>query len=169
MPPFLANVLLPFFVYWLILFVACYIVVEYGQTYLYDESPPGLGLRVALGSFLFAALLTWTRTSYETMFTHDLGWTVLQAIVWFIVFTLVFRFHPPHALAIGLACMVILSGAATLAISSMTGANVAGTPASRQPSKPLRRTLPAVPPLPKGESAAMSGEAAESKAAGAQP
>ncbi len=143
---FLTGVLIPFAVYWLILFAACYILVEYGQSYLYDETTPGAGPKIALGSFLMAAVLTGTRTSYENMFTYNIGGTVLQAIVWFGVFTLIFRFHPWHALGISLVAFVILSGASTLAVNSMTGAHPAGTTTTREISKPIRKsTAPSVP------------------------
>ena len=42
----------PLLIYWLLLFVACYIVVEYGQNYLYDEPTPNVALKVALGSLV---------------------------------------------------------------------------------------------------------------------
>lgn len=137
----LTTIVLPLLVYWVILFVACYIVVDWGQNYLYDEATPAAGLKVAIGSLIFAAILTWARTRFDTMLTSDLPWTVLQAIVWFVVFTLVFRFQPVHAFAIGVVTFLLLSGTATLAISSLTGTNPSGVPANRQPSKPLRRTL----------------------------
>ena len=41
--PMLANVIWPFLVNYLILFVACYVIAEYGQNYFYDEATPGLG------------------------------------------------------------------------------------------------------------------------------
>lgn len=135
------SLILPFLVYWVILFVACYIVVEWGQNYLYDEATPAAGLKVAIGTLIFAAILTWARTRFDTMLTSELSWTVLQAIVWFAVFTLIFRFQPVHAFAIGVVAFLLLSGIATLAISSLTGTNPSGAPANRQPSKPLRRTL----------------------------
>ena len=37
----------PFLIYWLVLFVLCYIVVEIGQDQLYDEVHPDVGLKVA--------------------------------------------------------------------------------------------------------------------------
>ena len=62
----------PFLIYCLILFVVCYIVVEYRQNYLYDEATPGLGSRSRSGRSLLAAILSWTRTSFDTMFTSDI-------------------------------------------------------------------------------------------------
>ena len=49
-----------FAIYWLVLFATCYIVVEYGHSYLYDEATPATGLKVLLGSALLAMMLTWT-------------------------------------------------------------------------------------------------------------
>ena len=165
---FVAGILIPFAVYWLILFAGCYVLVEYGQTYLYDETSPGAGAKVALGSFLLAAILTGTRTSYETMFTHEIGRTVIQAIVWFGVFTLVFRFHPWHAFGIALVAFVILAGASTLAVNSMTGVHPSGAAASREPSKPTRKSMaPTIPGLPKPDS--QPTEAAKSEAPAKSP
>src|SRR4051812_41439532 len=102
----------PFLIYWLVLFVACYSIVEFAQDQFYDEVTPRAGLKVTLGSLVLALLLTKLRTSYDTMFTTDIAWTVLQAIVWFVVFTLVFQFHPQHAAAIGIGAMLLVCGMA---------------------------------------------------------
>lgn len=159
MAALLAN-LWPFAVYWLILFVACYIVVEYGQTYLYDETTPGVGWKVALGSALLAALLAWTRTSYDTMLTSEFIWTTLQAIAWFAVFTLIFRFHPLHAFAIGVVTMLLISGMATLGVTSLTRRGGPVPPPIRTPSKPLRRPAgPSVKDLGKQGAAAPAAKA----------
>ncbi len=152
-------IVLPFLVYWLILFVACFLVVEYGQTYLYDETTPAMGLKVGLASFLLAALLTWTRTSFDTMLTSEIGTTVLQGIVWFAVFTLVLQFHPKHALGIGIVTMLIVAGFATLAVNSMPGSNRAPRPVERPVSKPLQRPMgPTIQlgPAPKEKAASKS-------------
>ncbi len=116
----MVALVVPFLIYELILFVACYIIVEYGQKYLYDEAPPSQGLRVALGSLILAALLTKTRSNFATMFTDDIAWTVLQAIVWSGVFILVFRFQPWHGLGFGVATMLVLVGLSTIAVDSLT-------------------------------------------------
>lgn len=137
--------------YWLILFVGCYITVEYAQGYLYDETTPAAGLKVAIGTLILAGVLTWTRTRYDTILTSDIGRTVLQAVIWFAVFTLIFRFHPLHAFAIGVVAFFILAGMASLAIDSLTGSNPSGAPASRQPREPLkgRPLRPSLDSLPK--------------------
>jgi hypothetical protein len=134
--------IVPFVVQWLMFFAAIYMVVEYGQTYLYDETTPNMGLKVLIASVLLAAVQTWARTAYETMFTSEIAKTLLQAIVWFAVFTLVLRFHPPHALAIGLVAMVLLTGAANLAATSLSGRPGSSAPtSSRAASKPLRKSI----------------------------
>jgi hypothetical protein len=141
------TTILPFLVYWLVLYVACYVILEFGQSYLYDEVTPGMPWKVAVGTLIFALLLTWRRTSFDSLFTTDLPMSALQAIVWFVVFTLVFRFHPQHAVGIALVAFFILSGAATLAINSMTGVNPGRASSARAPSKPIRRSLgPSLPP-----------------------
>lgn len=127
-------------IYWLIFFVICYVVAEYGQNYLYDETTPNLGLKLAGGTLLLALLSTWLRPSYDTMFTTDLSWTVLQAICWFLVFMFIFRFHPKHALSLGLGTMLIATGMASLGVDSLTG-NVpeAARREIRKNTKPIRK------------------------------
>lgn len=145
----LANAILPFLVYYLILFVACYIIVEYGQYFLYDEATPAFGLKVALGTVILAGLLTYTRTNFLTMFTDDILWTVLQAIVWFGVFVLIFRFHPWHGGGIGLAAMLILTTLATIAVDSMFAPKTAQRIDPSVSTKPVRRPIgPTVAPAP---------------------
>jgi hypothetical protein len=133
------NVALVLLAYWVILFVGCFITVEFAQNYLYDETTPASGLKVALGTLILAGALTWTRTRFDTLFTNDLGPSVLQAILWFVVFTLIFRFHPAHGFAIGVVAFLILAGTASLAIDSLMGSNPSGVPPSRRPAEPLRR------------------------------
>jgi hypothetical protein len=147
MPPFVSTIL-TFLVYWVILFVACYMIVEYAQSYLYDETTPSAGLKVALGTFLFAAFLTWKRISFESMFGGDLAWMFGLAVAWFVIFTFLFRFHPPHAFAIGLLSCILLTGAATLAVNSMTGQTPVTVAAKRATSKPVRTTLQTTAPAP---------------------
>ena len=132
------GLLAPFVLYWIIFFVVCFAVVEYGQTYLYDEATPSAGLKVAGGSAILAALLTWTRTEFHTMFTADLIWTVLLAVVAFAVFTLIFRFQPWHALPIGLIAVLLFSGTATMAVQSFHDRNRPLASEGRAPSKPIR-------------------------------
>jgi hypothetical protein len=102
-------------IYWLVLFVACFVVVEVGHDQLYDEVTPHAGLKVAGGSLLIALVLTILKAkglpaSYESMFTTNFAWTVLQGIVWFGVFTLIFQFHPWHGLGLGIATMLLVTG-----------------------------------------------------------
>lgn len=159
------GILWPFLIYWLVLFVVCFVVVEFGQKYLYDETTPRVGLKVLGGSFVLAALLTYFRTGYQTMFTSDLAWTVLQAIVWFAVFTLVFQFQPVHGAAVGIATLLIVAGLATIAVESLTNPAAQATPRPYRPTTPLRR--PASPSiggpsaLPKAEEAGSKEEPAE--------
>ncbi len=115
----MVALILPFAIYYLVLYVVCFLVVSQGQDALYDEPTPGFAWKVALGSFLLAAMLTWTHSSFATMFTDDFGKTALQAILWFGVFVLIFRFHPWHGAGIGLATMLIVTGLATMGVDSM--------------------------------------------------
>src|SRR3954471_9716913 len=120
----------PFLIYWLVMFVLSYIAVEIGQDQLYDEATPMAGLKVACGSFLLAAMLTYFRPTFESMFTTNIAWTVFQAIVWCGVFILIYQFHPWHGLAIALPLMLITSGFATMGVESVT------KPSSRAPQRP---------------------------------
>jgi hypothetical protein len=138
----MGAILWPLLIYWLAMFIACYTIVEVGQDFFYDEVTPRAGTKVALGSFLLAVLLTWLRPSFDTMFTSDLPWTVLQGIIWFGVFTLIFQFHPTHALAIGTVALLLLPGIATMGVESLTRPTPAMTPArTLQHPKAVRRSL----------------------------
>jgi hypothetical protein len=138
----------PLLIYWLVLFVACFIVVEIGQDQLYDEVTPHAGLKVAGGTFLIAALLTTLRAkgfpaSFESMFTTNIAWTALQGVVWFLVFMLIFQFHPWHALGLGIATMLLVSGFATMGVESLLSRPAPTSAAARPftPSEPVRQSL----------------------------
>jgi hypothetical protein len=135
-------------IYWLVLFVACYVVIEIGQDQLYDEVTPRSGLKVLAGSFLLAALLTALRkyghpASFESMFTTNIAWTLLQGVVWFGVFTLIYQFHPWHALGLGIATMLVVSGLATMGVDSILAPSRATVAATRPfvPTEPVRKSL----------------------------
>jgi hypothetical protein len=150
-----------FLIYWLVVFVGCYVVIEIGQDQLYDEVTPRIGLKVTAGSFLLALMLTLfyranLSASYESMFTTNIMWTVLQAIVWFGVFTLIYQFHPWHALGLGIMSMLLISGIATMGVDSMLKPTPAAVsrPAAAV-NKPVRQSLspPPAPEQPKAENA----------------
>lgn len=146
------STVIPFLVYWLLIFVVNYVVVEYGQNYLYDEATPKFGLKVLGGSFLLAALATWLRPSFDTMFTNTFHWTALQALAWVGVFLLLYQFHPPHALLIGLTAMVIVLGLATMTAESLTRPRQTLAPTNTRNNGPVRRPLtppPAAQPAAK--------------------
>jgi hypothetical protein len=149
-----------FLIYWLVVFVGCYVVVEIGQDQLYDEVTPRVGLKVAGGSLLLALMLAafyhqGSAASFDSMFTTSLLWTVFQAIVWFGVFTLIFQFHPWHALGLGIATMLLVQGLATMGVNSI----LSPTPTtvsrpSAAVSKPVRQSLTPPPATtPKAEAA----------------
>jgi hypothetical protein len=150
------TIILPLLIYWLVLFVACFVVVEVGHDQLYDEVTPHAGLKVAGGSLLIAALLTILRfkgmaASYESMFTTNIIWTVLQGLVWFGVFTLIFQFHPWHALGLGLATMLLVTGLATMGVESLLSKPVPTTQSNRSliSNQPVRQSVaPRAPSAP---------------------
>jgi hypothetical protein len=147
----------PFLIYWLVMFVACFVVVEIAQDQLYDEVTPRVGLKVTGGSALIAMVLTALRyygfpASFESMFTSNIAWTLLQGVVWFGVFTLIFQFHPWHALGIGTATMLMVSGLATMGVESILSRPAPNSVAARPfaPTPAVRQSLSpssgAVPP-----------------------
>ena len=140
------STLIAFLVYWLLIFVVNYIVVEYGQNYLYDEPTPHFAAKVLGGSCGLAVLATILRPSFDTMFTNSIHWTALQAVAWVLVFMLLYEFHPPHALLIGLIAMVTVPGLATMTSESLTRPRVVTAPPSSRPTGPIRR--PAAGPTP---------------------
>ena len=135
-------------IYWLVVFVACFVVVEIGQDQLYDQVTPRAGFKVLAGSLLIAMLLTWfkyrnTPASFESMFTTNIMWTVLQGIIWFVVFMFVFQFHPWHALGLGIMTMLLVSGLATMGVDSILNRPAPGSVAARPfaPNEPVRQSL----------------------------
>jgi hypothetical protein len=138
----------PFLIYWLVIFVACFVVVEIAQDQLYDEVTPRVGLKVTGGSALIAVVLTALRyygvaASFESMFTTNIAWTLLQGVIWFGVFTLILQFHPWHALGIGTATMLMVSGLATMGVESVLSRPAPNSAAGRSfaPTKAVRQSL----------------------------
>jgi hypothetical protein len=146
-----------FVVYWLVAFVGCFTAVEIAQDALYDEVTPRAGLKVTLASLILAAAMTYFHPSFESMFTANLLSTLLQGIVWFVVFVLVLQFHPWHALGLGLLLMCLVSPLATMGVDSMLApdAQAARLRAGTTPAvtKPVRESLspagPAAKAVPK--------------------
>ncbi len=141
-------ILMPFFIYWLAMFVLSYVAVEFGQDQLYDEVTPMAGLKVAGGSLLLAVMLTYFHPRFESMFT-ELASTVFQALVWIGVFILIYQFHPWHGLAIALPIMLLCSGFATMGVDSV----MKPTPTLRRAStlstsKAVRKSAAAPAPTP---------------------
>jgi len=133
-----------FLIYWLVAFVGSFTAVEIAQDALYDEVTPRAGLKVTLGSVILALTMTYFHPSFETMFTTNVLFTVLQAIVWFAVFMLILQFHPWHALGLGVLMMTLVSPLATMGVDSMLADDpqAARIRAGRPPaSKPVRQSL----------------------------
>jgi hypothetical protein len=138
----LGSLIVPLIVSWLILFVALYIVTEYGHYYLYDQGPPLLWARAAGGALVLAVLLTWKPLSFDTMFTSEIGRTILHGIAWFLVFMFALRFHPWHALGLGVATLLLVPGLAGLAVDSFNRSRGRNPIPVRTPSKPFRQAIP---------------------------
>ncbi len=149
----MVSLLVSFAVYYLILFAVCFFVVGQGHDTLYDEPMAGTGWKVAVGSLLLAVMLTWTHSSFATMFTDDIGKTAFQGILWFGVFVLIFRFHPWHGVGIGLATMMIVSGLATMGVDSMMSRTPSDRFETQSITTPVRRPaygtpVPKAAPVP---------------------
>ncbi len=128
-----------FLIYSLILFAISYIVVEYGQNYLYEEVPKGVAWKSLLGALILGTALTWTHTGFATMFTDDIRWTVLLAIVWTGVFILIYRFQPWHGFGLAMATLLIFAGMSTLVVDSLTVPRPPGRIDVDKPAQKIRR------------------------------
>ena len=143
-----SSIVWPLLIYWLVLFVVCFVLVEIGHDQLYDEAPKYAGWRVFGGSLILASLLTALRykgfaASFDSMFTTNIGWTLLQGVVWFLVFMFVFQFHPWHALGLGVVTMLLVSGLATMGVDSLLAKRRDVTAATRPvtANEPVRQSL----------------------------
>lgn len=149
-----------FLIYWLVAFVGCFVIVEIAQDQLYDQLTPRAGLKVTLAAAVLAVLMSYYHPSFESMFTTNILYTIFQGVVWSLVFMFILQFHPWHALGLGLATMLLVSGLATMGVDAMLQPKpqVALRPAGAV-NKPVRGSLTApAPPAPKPEAAAPAAE-----------
>ncbi|MBY0396091.1 MAG: hypothetical protein K2X91_06410 [Thermoleophilia bacterium] len=144
--PLMFTAIAAFLVFWLIFFVAHLTAIEIAGDQFYDEVVPHSAARAAVGSAALAALGAWCRPTFDTMFTNDIAWTLLQAIAWFLVFLFVYQFHPWHALGVSLVTMVLVSGLASLGVDSLTRPRVVSAPVQAKGAPPVRKALGAPPP-----------------------
>ena len=142
-------------IYWMAIFVSCFVVTEVAQDQLYNLTTPRIGLKITLGSLFLAILMVLMPPSYQTMFTCDIAWTVLHLFAWFGVFTFILQFHPPHALGLSLATFFLVSGFATMGVNSILKPTPrAALAPARSTNKPVRQSLgPSAPPAAKGKAA----------------
>lgn len=129
-------ILVAFLMYWMACFAACYLVVEQAQNYYYEEPTPGYPWKVAIGSFIMAIFATILPIDFITMFSSSFHWTLLHGIVWFLIFTLLFQFHPRHALILGVLTLLAIPGLATMAIDSLRESG-RPTPVAAPKAEPL--------------------------------
>jgi len=148
------NVVLPILIYWLMFFVVQYILLEYGQSYLYDETTPHFGLKVLAGSFLLALMAARFHSNFVTMFTTNIHWTLLQALAWVGIFTLLYQFQPLHALSLGLMGLVLVPPLGAMTVDSLSQPRRPIIARDRGPLGPYRGSLSAPPPPPAGAPAA---------------
>lgn len=155
--------ILVFLMYWLVLFVGCYVVVEFGQTYYYEEKTPGAALKVAGATLILALLYTrysWLQnppathvgTWHDQIFTTTAAWLVVVSILAFVLFTLVLQFYPQHAVFLGPLTVLIVGGMAFMAADNISGGGGGGARTEiRLPSKPQRKAIGGVPPAAPAE------------------
>ena len=143
-----------FLLYTFICFVVSFILVEYGHKYLYDEVTPYVALKVLGGAVIMGALLTWTKSSFDTMFTADVPYTALMALVWAGIFILIYRFQPAHGAVFALVAVLLLPGLATIAVQSVTAPRVNPATVTPGKAKPPRKSLGGPAPSPAAEPAA---------------
>lgn len=128
-----------FLLYWLLLFVASYIVTEFGQNYFYDEVTSFATLKVGGATLLMAAGLTWWDPSSVDIFVSDIANLAMLAIAGFVLFCLMIRFHAPHALMVGPLTVVIVAFTAAMAIDSLKAGPRANL--RDRPIPPSERTI----------------------------
>ncbi|RUL85557.1 hypothetical protein [Tautonia sociabilis] len=128
-----------FLVYWLLMFVALYIISEVGQNYFYDEVTPLVGLKVGGSSLVLAAALTWMDPTIADLLTSEIWFLAMLAVAGFVLLCVVIRFHAPHALMLGPVTVVLVALMSAMAISSLEDA---GRSVDRdRPIPPQQRTI----------------------------
>lgn len=141
----LSGYVWPFLIYFAIMYMVCYVVTEYGQNYLYDEVTPSVAAKVALGAGILAAVLTYTHSSFDSMFTAEIGKTIGLAIVWSGVFILIYRFQPWHGFGLAMATLLLFAGISTLVVDSMLSPKPAGRIDTNKEYKPIRKSSGGMP------------------------
>lgn len=132
------SIIVIFLVYFLIFYVVSYILCEYGQAYLYDEVTPKMPLKVLAGSLIMAVGMTIARPRLDTMFTSDLGWTVILSIASMVIFTAAYQFQPWHAAGFGLAAFLFVGSLATTTGESLTTSSADPRTTSQAKRAPVR-------------------------------
>lgn len=129
-----------FLIYFVIFYVALYVISEFAQNYFYDELTPKAWLKVATAAAVLAGLLTWRDPVLVDMFTSRIGETALLAIVGFVLFALALRFHPQHAAMIGPVAVVFLAAVTALAVESFADRGQSLNKDRRIRVEPLRKS-----------------------------
>jgi peptidoglycan/LPS O-acetylase OafA/YrhL len=159
-----------FLIYWLLLFVACYIVTEVGQNHFYDEVTPFAWLKVGGSTLLLASALAWWDPSSVDLFTNEIWLLAMVAVAGFVLFVVAMQFHASHAIMLGPAVVVLVSITAAMAVDSLKTSGRANfrdrpvPPSERAIRKSASSTVDLIPEEPSEEA---GGETAG--AAGASP
>ena len=133
---------------WIMLTVVVYGVVEFSQRYLYDGTADGLPWRVIAGSAILATLLVAMPQSIERFLEWpDLGYAIVHAVAWSLVFWLLFRYVFRHAVSLALLTFVLIGPIVSVASQRLAGRDIAAPIQSE--TGPASKLLPKdMPPKP---------------------
>ena len=84
-----------------VIFMAMYFASEQVQAYLYDQNVDGLWWRSLVSAAPLAALVAWRPVDFNHMFTDMIGWTLVHAAAWSLLYWRPIRYLPWHAVSMG--------------------------------------------------------------------
>ena len=106
---------------WIMIWLIVYVVSDSAQAYLYNEAAEGLWWRTLAMAAPAGMLLVWFPCRLDTMFTEYILASILQPIIWWLLFEYLCGFHRPHAICFALAMFFLFGFAVTLALDSLFG------------------------------------------------
>lgn len=117
----LVQILLQVLVAWVVLGLLLYFVSEMAQRAFYQVPTGGLWWRIIAASLPMAVLLRLFPANMQIMFTENLVWTLLQLVLWWVLFWLVIGFQRGHAGVLGPSAYLLLGWLVTLALKGIFG------------------------------------------------
>ena len=114
-----------------VLFAIFYLISELAQKFFYDDVVDGLWWRALVCAVPLAFVVVRFPLAIDTMFTEQPHITIPLAILWFLMFWLVFRFQVAHAAMLAPALFLIVTPLLTIGLQSfLAPAPVPGLPVS---------------------------------------